>query len=295
MLDDHGQPINRRFNYSQNVQKALQDLLGICQGIVADQHITSDEALFLDVWLRNNRILENDPDYRDLLELTTDILEDGILTVEELDDLKELISTIIDYRSDQGFANEKEAVQRLLGICKGVSADQELNESEIIVLSNWVDRSVAWIESPVVANIHAAVRAVLQDGLITEDEQKSLLELLYKTTGDDPRMGLTGGLSIGAFADSIEAVEFVDCSFCFTGQFTYGSRSECQKVTANQGGSIHKTVTKKTQYLVIGELSSRDWTNTSFGRKVEKAIQYRKQGIPIAILHEELWLKHLDY
>ncbi|TVO75233.1 BRCT domain-containing protein [Sedimenticola selenatireducens] len=293
MVDDHGQPLNRRYNYTQNFRKALQDLFGICEGILADKHITTGEAIFLDTWLRNNRILERDPDYRDLFELTSDILADGIVTADELDDLQGLIETFLEYRSDSDFANEKEAMQRLLGLLKGVSADQELNEVEILVLAGWLDQAEPWTNNPIGAGVRAGVGRILADGVITSEEKDILLQLLYETTGFAPDMGISDGLTIGVFNDKIDHIEFIDRSFCFTGRFTYGARSECQKATLNQGASIHKTVTKKTNYLVIGELSSRDWTNSSYGTKIQKAIGYRDGGVPIVILHERVWINSL--
>jgi hypothetical protein len=131
LVDKHGQLENVAIHYHQNKQKALQDLWGICHGIAADREINADEALFLDTWLRNNRLLRTDPDYQDLLDITTDILDDGIVTAEEREDLHQLIKDILAARvDDAGFANDKEAVQRLLGICKGLVADSRINELE---------------------------------------------------------------------------------------------------------------------------------------------------------------------
>lgn len=293
MLNDHGQPLNPAFCYAQNARKALQDLLGLLQGVMADQQISSDEALFLDTWLRNNEAIESDPDYQDLLELTTDILEDGICTAEELDDLQGLVQTILECRLGNGFSNDKEAMQRLLGICKGITADQSLGEAEILVLRSWLERSAFWTETPLGRGLRMAISDILRDGVITKLERHNLLELLSEVSGSDPSLGVTGGLSTGVFNNAISSVEFPGNFFCFTGQFNYGSRSLCQKATTELGGSIHKTVTAKTHYLVIGSLSSRDWAHTSYGRKIEKAVEYRERGKPIVILHEDLWCKYL--
>mgnify|MGYP000140214245 FL=1 len=52
-------------------------------------------------------------------------------------------------------------------------------------------------------------------------------------------------------------------------------------------------VTKKLNYLIVGGLGSDQWKHGNFGAKVEKAIQYRSDGIPIKIVHEESLVKFL--
>ena len=52
-LDRNGQPTNKRFNQGRNVEKAVSGMLGILQGLTADQRIGEREVLFLDAWLRN--------------------------------------------------------------------------------------------------------------------------------------------------------------------------------------------------------------------------------------------------
>lgn len=43
-LDAHGQPVNTRFNASQRITRAINELMGFMRGIVADDHISEGEA-----------------------------------------------------------------------------------------------------------------------------------------------------------------------------------------------------------------------------------------------------------
>jgi hypothetical protein len=46
----------------------------------------------------------------------------------------------------------------------------------------------------------------------------------------------------------------------------------------------------RTNFLVIGRFSSRDWLETTYGGKIKKANDYATKGVPIAIVTEEhLW------
>lgn len=278
-----------RYNYRQNKQKSLQDLLGILQGIKADSLINFDETLFLDTWLRENRILSSDPDSVDLLELTTDILSDGIATVDELDDLLGLVTDISNFRADPEFSNDKEAMQRLLGICKGIGADRRINHLEAAALNQWLQQSEIWTSNPVADHIRDVLFQILDQGLISKEEEAELVGLLQDISGHNFDDGVTTGLSIQLFGSDCGEISIPDRNFCFTGSFLYGSRKKCHEITRDLGGIIHKTILKNTDYLVIGDLSSRDWAHTSFGRKIEKAITYRDSGHPISILPEAAW------
>jgi len=51
--------------------------------------------------------------------------------------------------------------------------------------------------------------------------------------------------------------------------------------------------TRESHYLVIGTFASRDWANTNFGRKIERAVELRDSGSGIYIISEEYWQKFL--
>lgn len=43
---------------------------------------------------------------------------------------------------------------------------------------------------------------------------------------------------------------------------------------------------KKVNYLVVGGEGNPCWAYACYGRKVEKAVELRRQGHPIVIVHE---------
>lgn len=55
-----------------------------------------------------------------------------------------------------------------------------------------------------------------------------------------------------------------------------------------RGGAI-ASVSKKLDYLVIGEIGSRDWIHSTHGRKIEKAVELRNGGARLAIVSERHW------
>jgi len=183
------------------------------------------------------------------------------------------------------------ATQSLLGICTGLIADGQLNDAEIRFLSLWMkenDEVLLHWPGDIIAQ---RVTAVLQDGAITEEERKDLLETLTSLTGihfvengsSEPEAPAT--LPI----DDSAPVIFVDKEFCFTGKFIYGTRNACTGTTTVLGGIVADRVGKNLDYLVIGSLTNPTWAYEAHGRKIEQAaINRAKTGKP-QIVSERHW------
>src|SRR5690606_32291749 len=82
-------------------------------------------------------------------------------------------------------------------------------------------------------------------------------------------------------------------SFCFTGRLNSGSRPWCETRVVEFGGIPASGITKKLNYLVIGEIGSRDWLHSTHGLKIKKAVDYRESGVPLHIISEKHWYENL--
>jgi NAD-dependent DNA ligase len=91
------------------------------------------------------------------------------------------------------------------------------------------------------------------------------------------------------FDDPVPTIEYPSKGFCFTGKFKFGSRSQCQDAVTRMGGCAHDNVTLETNYLIVGGDLSPAWAHESYGTKIEKALVYKLDGRPIALLAEEDW------
>jgi NAD-dependent DNA ligase len=135
----------------------------------------------------------------------------------------------------------------------------------------------------------------MADGVVTPEERAYLIKTLEQLVGGS--FSDTGAIGSDANTlptnDSTE-VEIPGRSFCFTGTFLSGTRSCCERAIQSRGGVSASTITQKTHYLVIGELASRSWKNTSHGAKIEKAVQLQSQGLPIRIISETRWVRQLS-
>ena len=88
-------------------------------------------------------------------------------------------------------------------------------------------------------------------------------------------------------------IEFKEKKFVLSGNFSYGSKKECENKIKEQGGIISKSISSKTDYLILGGKGNSDYKHGNYGSKVVKAMESRSNyGVP-AIISEEHWTSEL--
>lgn len=185
---------------------------------------------------------------------------------------------------------ETRAMQVLLGICSGIAADQQINDAEIKYLSRWLkDNEIICDKWPASA-IHYKIEQILQDGIITQDERNQTLEILKELTQNNfQNTGLATADSPVMPIDKHAIVLFDYKSYCFTGEFLYGTRAICERAVLKRNAIVKNTVTRKLDFLVIGSMCSPHWINETYGHKISNAMEIRKnQSTPI-IISEQQW------
>lgn len=87
-------------------------------------------------------------------------------------------------------------------------------------------------------------------------------------------------------------VVFTGKTFLFTGEFSFGSRKECQRAVELRGGisSDQKQVSHAIDYLVVGTAGNKTWSKGSYGNKIERAVLIRREHGRPAIISEEHWV-----
>jgi NAD-dependent DNA ligase len=177
----------------------------------------------------------------------------------------------------------------LTGIAQGLLCDGELNDKEILFLNEWLRENEAVSQSWPADIIAARVRDVLRDGVITASERDYLVTTLEELIGGDSgQLAAPTHVTELAF-DHVERLTYQGFRFCLTGDFIYAPRRNCEELIELRGGVVGSSVTKKLNYLVVGERGSTEWKHGSFGTKIERAIELKREGLPILIVRESLW------
>lgn len=180
-------------------------------------------------------------------------------------------------------------IDTLIGLCKGIVADHEVNQKEAEFLMSWLIQSRQASDNPVILNLLEKIGAMLKDGVLDPDEQRELLGVLYKITGNPSEVGEIARSTTLPVDNPMPPIEFESKSFLFTGTCAYGTRKQCHDATSALGGACATGVTKSLDYLVVGTYVTDSWIHESYGRKIEKAVEYRDRGVPLAIVTEEHW------
>ena len=69
----------------------------------------------------------------------------------------------------------------------------------------------------------------------------------------------------------------------------FGQRRACE-AAVHQLGATTGSITRKTDFLVIGAYATDSWKHSSFGTKIMRAVELRDEGFPISIVSEEHWV-----
>lgn len=179
-------------------------------------------------------------------------------------------------------------VDELIGLCRGILADGEINQSEAEFLLDWLHRHREFSDSFPFNVLYGRVEAALSDGVLDQEERKDLLEKLHSVVGGE-HWGVSASMATWApFDNPSPVIKFPRNDFVLTGEFAIGPRFKMESIISMEGGYVKKSVTQSTRYLVIGTLGSRDWMHSSYGRKIEAAVALREeQSGLISIVSEE--------
>ena len=277
-----------KFSGRQRLEKAVNSLLGIVEGISADSKINSREVAFLDAWLEDHRELARSHPYNELMPVVSDALADGFIADDEKQDIVWLCGKL---RSSQFVDLATADIQRLHAVLGGIAADGLISESELEGLSTWLSGHEHLKTLWPYDEVDSLVTSVLQDRKIDSDEQKILLNFFSTFTAilDDRVIAsppITENYRTVGLCAVCPDIVFNGSTFCLTGASAKYKRSEFADLVLRLGGSVASSVSKKVNYLVIGAEGNPCWMYACYGRKVEKAVELRKQGVPLVIVHE---------
>jgi hypothetical protein len=184
------------------------------------------------------------------------------------------------------------SVHELIGLARGLVADKTLCANEASALIAWLDAN------PDAATVFPGsiladrLERICDDGRVDADELRNLRIILDQMAGGLIENGLLLSATL-PFNDPPPLLQYDSRVFVLTGHFAYGPRRICEAAITQQGGRCASDVSMQTHYLVVGTFSSRDWAQSSYGRKIEKAVKLRAAGQPIGIVSEDHWAESL--
>lgn len=286
----------RKFTSPAELHKAVNTLRGIVAGITTDRETNVDEINELSNWCVIHNHLINKHPFNELIPLIERIYEDGVVTKDEADDIVWLCNNFI---SDSNYYDLiTSSIQFLFGLIHGILSDGEITDDEIHALKNWITTNDFLSGTYPFDEIESLLMSVLLDGKVTEDERKTLIAFfsnfidlsesynLNETTLNEMKKEYC----IDGICAVCQEIDFDGSVFCFTGESERMKRKDIGEVITSFGGIFKNSVTNKTRYLIVGNKGNPCWAFSCYGRKVEEAIERRKNGQHLTIINEvDFW------
>ena len=184
-------------------------------------------------------------------------------------------------------------IDQLIGLAQGILADGIVNQAEAETLQSWLRANQA-TDNPYVSRLLDQVEDVLKDGILDEDEGRALHDALMSWTGGGGTDGEEATTASLPLDPDPRIVRIAGNIFVFTGTCVFGTRTMMHDATIRAGGTVERNITKQTNFVVLGTYVTPAWAHQSFGRKIEKAMEYRdRKGTGLQIVHEEDWMHAL--
>lgn len=281
------------------MQKAVNSFIGLLEGISIDKAVDADEAVELKNWYEIHRHLIDRHPFNEILPAIDVALADNILTLEEVADLRWLCDHV---SSESYYGLVTSAIQTLHGVVHGVLANNKLADAEIFPLQDWLDDHSILKGTYPFDEIYSLIFSTIEDGIITDDERNILKAFFSEfidvrdscNLNNNELERLREQYSVQGVCAKNPDIIIPTQLFCFTGASSLATRNEIAAHILNRGGLFTNAVTRDVRYLVVGAKGTPCWAFSCYGRKIEKAIELRKEGYPIIIVNEHDFWRALE-
>lgn len=288
----------RKFTGKSESDKFLNNLKGILNGISSDSEINPTEVFELQNWCSLLGEYSERKPFDELLPMISEALSDNILTLEEINDILWVIDKFVTKSKNTFYDPITHGLQQLHGFLHGILADNIIDNNEVDRLNTWLKCHEYLTGYYPYDEISSLLTSILSDKVITDDE-KNILKVYFSDFIDANSSlsidfseieDLKNDYTVDGICALCPEIEFENKTFCFTGASSKATRKDFEDLIPTLGGTFSKGITKKVDYLIIGDNGNVCWAYSCYGRKVEQAVNLRKNGSKITIIHEnDFW------
>ncbi len=286
----------RKYCSKKEIEKAINTLTGILNGISMDESISLLEISELANWCNLQRDYIDQFPFTQIIPCVEEALSSGRLT-------NELYGNIL-YYCEQSRSKTvaqdaiTQSIQEMHGIIHGILSDNIINAHEVRAFYFWLKDHYELTGTFPYDEIYSLICEILDDWKVTEEESLRLKALLgnfidtrYSLNVSSPEIeSLQEKYSVDGICARNPVISFKGKTFCFTGESVRAKRSEIERIIDEHGGSFSSNPSKKVDYLIVGNGGNPCWMFNCYGRKVEKAVDLRKKGNRIMLINElDFW------
>lgn len=286
----------RAYTKPSELHKAINMLRGIVAGISCSDGVSSVEIQELVHWCSIHANLRERHPFAELLPTIERCLEDGIIDDNEKADILWLCSNFVD--NSKYYDIVTSSIQFLHGLIHGIASDGKISDDEIRTLNLWLDTNTYLHGTYPFDELHSLIHCIIEDGVVTDEERNALLAFFsnlieFKDSynlSESQFEALREKYSVSGICAFDPNVVVNGKSFCFTGSSYRATRSEMESAVERLGGTFKSSVSKHTDYLIVGNAGNPCWAYSCYGRKIEEALALRKDGARLQIINEvDFW------
>jgi NAD-dependent DNA ligase len=199
-----------------------------------------------------------------------------------------------DLYPDIGFGRRRDRlISEIIGMFRISLHDGTISENEAQAMHSWVmaNPDVAFVYP--VKQLKERLDRAFEDGRIDAEEQEEIQRFGEKFQPDVESHHRTPSATKLPLDDPAPPLIIPGQQFVFTGTFLSGTRKWCESQVTSRGGICKSKVVQTMNVLVIGELASEHWIQSTHGRKIEQVMRHKTSGMPIVIVDEAHFVSHL--
>lgn len=286
----------RQYTSRSEIEKALNTLKGILEGIIIDDETNYIELDELAAWSDTNSFRSSRKPFTELIPLINESIADNILTKDEITDILWVCNKFL--KDNTYYDHITMTLQKLHGILHEILADNIISESEIVKLKEWISTNDYLEGYYPYDEINTLLTSILSDGIITEDEINVLKVFFSEFVDNSVETNidfkdiekLKEDYTVSGVCSICPDITFENKTFCFTGASNKTTRDGFKNIITSLHGTFRNNISSKTDYLIIGNGGNPCWAYSCYGRKVEQALNLRKSGAKVIIIHEnDFW------
>ncbi len=165
-IPTHGEP---------TVAEIISELYGAVLGFASDGSISPAERTYITQWAEEHRDWCDHRPIKRILNQIDASLDDGVVTIDEMNDLRETIKYNLQLVSG---SHSSSATQVLSGLMKGITIDGKITVSECQLLQSWLYDNVHLTGHFAFDRLMHLVETVLEDGIVTAEETAEINQLI---------------------------------------------------------------------------------------------------------------------
>lgn len=244
------------------LKNTMYEFYGVIEGFGLDKKVQAEEIKYIKDWRDKNLQYSSMPKFRDIFYTLDKILKDGIITMDELCELKICVRQYCNKIKGALITN---SIKELRGILKGIITDNKILTLEGENLLNWLYENSYLRGHEPYDCVLSLFKKQMDDGIITKDESELLMSEINKALNPVENL-------------SKKLLSIPNKHICLSGNFEHGPKEDIIKLIEQKGGIIDTNVKKTTEILVMGGLKCDKFAHGNYGTKFEKA---KKMGIDI--------------